>query len=161
MKRLFAIVVMLASASVGWAQTSAVIVFKGAQLIDGTGAPPIQKSILVIEGGRITAVGKEGRVHNAGRSRTRDRTRRAHDHAGNYQWARASRARGRNAKPGRRLHARERGERARSIIRRPRPVQLVGRHRNRRRAALNAEARPAVKIVAPGNVPLCCSSRNS
>ena len=115
MKRLFAIVVMLASASVGWAQTSAVIVFKGAQLIDGTGAPPIKKSILVIEGGRITAVGKEGRVHNAGRSRTRDRTRRAHDHAGNYQWARASRARGRNAKPGRRLHARERGERAGSI----------------------------------------------
>jgi hypothetical protein len=63
MKRLFAIVVMLASASVGGAQTSAVIVFKGAQLIDGTGAPPIKKSILVIEGDRITAVGKEGKVH--------------------------------------------------------------------------------------------------
>lgn len=63
MKRLFAILVMLASASVAGAQTSAVIVFKGAQLIDGTGAPPIKKSVLVIEGDRIAAVGKEGKVH--------------------------------------------------------------------------------------------------
>jgi imidazolonepropionase-like amidohydrolase len=63
MKKLFAILVMLASASVAGAQTSAVIVFKGAQLIDGTGAPPIKKSVLVIEGDRITAVGKEGKVH--------------------------------------------------------------------------------------------------
>jgi imidazolonepropionase-like amidohydrolase len=38
-------------------------VFKGAELIDGTGAPPIKKSVLVIEGDRITAVGKEGKVH--------------------------------------------------------------------------------------------------
>jgi imidazolonepropionase-like amidohydrolase len=63
MKKLFAIVFMLASASVAAAQTSGVIVFKGAQLIDGTGAPPIKKSVLVIEGDRITAVGKEGKVH--------------------------------------------------------------------------------------------------
>ena len=54
---------MLSIASVADAQTSAVIVFKGAQLIDGTGAPPIKKSVLVIEGDRITAVGKEGKVH--------------------------------------------------------------------------------------------------
>ena len=54
---------MLSIASVAGAQTSAVIVFKGAQLIDGTGAPPIKKSVLVIEGDRITAVGKEGKVH--------------------------------------------------------------------------------------------------
>ena len=63
MKKLFAIVFLLSIASVADAQTSAVIVFKGAQLIDGTGAPPIKKSVLVIEGGRITAVGKEGKVH--------------------------------------------------------------------------------------------------
>lgn len=63
MKTLFAIVLMLSSASMAGAQTSAVIVFKGAQLIDGTGAPPIKKSVLVVEGDRITAVGKEGKVH--------------------------------------------------------------------------------------------------
>jgi imidazolonepropionase-like amidohydrolase len=63
MKKLFAIAFMLSIASVADAQTSAVIVFKGAQLIDGTGAPPIKKSVLVIEGDRITAVGKEGKVH--------------------------------------------------------------------------------------------------
>ena len=63
MKKLFAIVFLLSIASVAGAQTSSVIVFKGAQLIDGTGAPPIKKSVLVIEGDRITAVGKEGKVH--------------------------------------------------------------------------------------------------
>jgi imidazolonepropionase-like amidohydrolase len=63
MKKLLAIVFMLLSASVAGAQTSAAIVFKGAQLIDGTGAPAIKKSVLVIEGDRITAVGKEGKVH--------------------------------------------------------------------------------------------------
>jgi imidazolonepropionase-like amidohydrolase len=63
MKKLFAIVLLLASASVAGAQTGTVIVFKGAQLIDGTGTAPIKKSVLVIEGDRITAVGKEGKVH--------------------------------------------------------------------------------------------------
>lgn len=61
MKALFAIVLLLSSTSIAGAQTSTAIVFKGAQLIDGTGAPPIKKSVLVIEGDRITAVGKEGK----------------------------------------------------------------------------------------------------
>lgn len=63
MKALFAIVLLLSSTSIAGAQTSTAIVFKGAQLIDGTDAPPIKKSVLVIEGDRITAVGKEGKVH--------------------------------------------------------------------------------------------------
>ena len=74
MKKLFAIVFMLATASVAAAQTSDVIVFKGAQLIDGTGAPPIKKSVLVIEGDRITAVGKEGKVHYPKNARVIDAT---------------------------------------------------------------------------------------
>jgi len=63
MKKLFAIVFLLSIASVAGAQTSTVIVLKGAQLIDGTDAPPIKKSVLVIEGDRITAVSKQGKVH--------------------------------------------------------------------------------------------------
>ncbi|MGA8144375.1 MAG: amidohydrolase family protein [Candidatus Acidiferrales bacterium] len=63
MKKLFALLLLLSATSAVFAQTSAVTVFKGAQLIDGTGASPIKKSVLVIEGGRITAAGKEGKVH--------------------------------------------------------------------------------------------------
>ncbi len=63
MKKIFALLFALLAASAAGAQTSAVIVFKGAQLIDGTGAPPVKKSVLVVEGDRITGVGKEGKVH--------------------------------------------------------------------------------------------------
>lgn len=35
---------------------------KGGNLIDGTGKPPIENSVIVIEGSRITDVGKEGEV---------------------------------------------------------------------------------------------------
>jgi len=38
--------------------TSRPIVLKGALLIDGTGRPPIEKSVLVIQGGKIRAVGR-------------------------------------------------------------------------------------------------------
>src|SRR5579859_780416 len=38
------------------------IAFEGATLIDGTGGPPIAKSVLVIQGDRIVAVGKHGKV---------------------------------------------------------------------------------------------------
>ena len=37
-------------------------VLRGARLIDGTGSPAIEKSVLVIEGSRIKAVGREGSV---------------------------------------------------------------------------------------------------
>lgn len=63
MKKIFALLFALLAASAAGAQTSAVIVFKGAQLIDGTGAPPVKKSVLVVEGDRITGAGKEGKVH--------------------------------------------------------------------------------------------------
>jgi len=38
------------------------VVLKGARLIDGTGRPPIENSVLVIEGKQIVAVGKAGAV---------------------------------------------------------------------------------------------------
>jgi len=38
-------------------------VFDGARLIDGTGAAAIAKSVLVIQGDQIIAVGKHGKVH--------------------------------------------------------------------------------------------------
>src|SRR3989442_5407625 len=38
------------------------VVLEGARLIDGTGNPPIEKSVLVIEGNRIKAVGAMGLV---------------------------------------------------------------------------------------------------
>src|SRR5579864_2415293 len=38
------------------------IVLKGARLIDGTGRPAIENSVLVIEGDHIVAAGKEGTV---------------------------------------------------------------------------------------------------
>jgi len=38
------------------------IVIKGGILIDGTGTPPIEKSILVIEESKITSIGKEGEM---------------------------------------------------------------------------------------------------
>lgn len=39
-----------------------IIIIKGGNLIDGTGAKPLKNSVVVIEGARITAVGKEGDV---------------------------------------------------------------------------------------------------
>jgi imidazolonepropionase-like amidohydrolase len=39
-----------------------IIVIKGGNLIDGTGTKPLKNSVVVIEGARITAVGKEGDV---------------------------------------------------------------------------------------------------
>jgi imidazolonepropionase-like amidohydrolase len=39
-----------------------ILVIKNANLIDGTGAKPLKDAVIVIEGTRITAVGKEGEV---------------------------------------------------------------------------------------------------
>src|SRR4029077_18853465 len=41
------------------------VVLKGARLIDGTGRPPIENSVLVIEGKQIVAAGKPGSVKSA------------------------------------------------------------------------------------------------
>jgi imidazolonepropionase-like amidohydrolase len=62
-KRTLALLLMIAAAPAALGQTTSVVVFKGALLIDGTGSPPIKKSILVIDGDKITAVGKEGKLH--------------------------------------------------------------------------------------------------
>src|SRR5580704_17575429 len=62
-KRTLALLLMMAAAPAALGQTTSVVVFKGALLIDGTGSPPIKKSILVIDGDKITAVGKEGKLH--------------------------------------------------------------------------------------------------
>lgn len=39
-----------------------IIVIKGGNLIDGTGAKPKKNSVVIVEGKRIKAVGKEGEV---------------------------------------------------------------------------------------------------
>jgi imidazolonepropionase-like amidohydrolase len=47
----------------GFAQAHAgTIILRGARLIDGTGHPPIEDAILVVQSGRIRAAGKEGSV---------------------------------------------------------------------------------------------------
>jgi imidazolonepropionase-like amidohydrolase len=63
MKKISILLTVILVAALAGAQTGAVMVFKGARLIDGTGAPPIKKSVLVIEGDHITVVGKMGQVH--------------------------------------------------------------------------------------------------
>ena len=42
--------------------TTAGIVIQGATLIDGNGGAPVENSVVVIEGNRITAVGVDGEV---------------------------------------------------------------------------------------------------
>jgi imidazolonepropionase-like amidohydrolase len=37
-------------------------VIKGGRLIDGTGKPPIEKSVVIVEGSKISAIGKEGKI---------------------------------------------------------------------------------------------------
>ncbi|MFB3097095.1 MAG: hypothetical protein ACE1ZZ_00305, partial [Dehalococcoidia bacterium] len=44
------------------AVTSSVVVVVGATLIDGTGAPPVPETTLVIEDGRILQIGRRGEV---------------------------------------------------------------------------------------------------
>ena len=39
-----------------------VLVVQGGKLIDGTGRPPIEDSVIVIEAGRFLAVGRRGEV---------------------------------------------------------------------------------------------------
>ena len=40
----------------------AIKVLKGARLIDGNGGPVLRKAVVVIEGGRIKAIGAEGKI---------------------------------------------------------------------------------------------------
>src|SRR5437660_2576196 len=41
---------------------STVLVLRGGRLIDGTGRAPVEKSVIVIEGTKITQVGEEGKI---------------------------------------------------------------------------------------------------
>jgi hypothetical protein len=56
----FAVLLAL-GASIPAAQNR-VLDLQGATLIDGTGRPPVQNAVIVIEGGRIKAVGTRGQV---------------------------------------------------------------------------------------------------
>jgi len=38
------------------------VLYEGARLLDGRGGPPIEKSALLVDNGRITAVGRQGDV---------------------------------------------------------------------------------------------------
>ena len=56
---------MLAAASIALyaqARPSPAVLYEGARLIDGRGRPPIEKSALLVENGRIAAVGPQGDV---------------------------------------------------------------------------------------------------
>jgi len=60
---LFVLLGTLAASPRGDAQAKAqVIVLKGARLIDGTGRPSVENSVLVIEGDHVVAAGKPGAV---------------------------------------------------------------------------------------------------
>jgi imidazolonepropionase-like amidohydrolase len=48
--------------TLGWAQRSTPIVIQGGTLIDATGQPPIEDSVIVVDGDRIKAIGKRGAV---------------------------------------------------------------------------------------------------
>lgn len=68
-RRRFGFVLGLMALAIWWTPTSgqapaptAVTVYEGARLLDGTGAAPIDKASIVVNGGRITAVGRAGEV---------------------------------------------------------------------------------------------------
>src|SRR5471032_3311719 len=55
-------------------QQSGTLVVNGATLIDGTGAGPVANSVIVIENGKITAIGPRARVRNPPGAQTIDAT---------------------------------------------------------------------------------------
>ncbi len=62
---IFFLVVLLLLSSVETSVSGSspqVIVIEGGTLIDGEGGPPVENSVIVVTGNRITAVGKRGRV---------------------------------------------------------------------------------------------------
>src|ERR1051326_4314706 len=71
MKRLFASALLLGAAFSIWAVNSHVaaqaqapqaLVIQGGTLIDGNGGAPVPNAVIVIQGSRITAVGRAGQV---------------------------------------------------------------------------------------------------
>jgi imidazolonepropionase-like amidohydrolase len=95
MRRLTVLLFLLSifTFSVSWlhaADADAVTVLKGARLIDGTGAPPLENAVIVIKGTKITAVGPADKVKVPKNARVVDVTGRtiipglfsAHSHVG-------------------------------------------------------------------------------
>ena len=60
---LAALYALFAVASTARAQQPATLVIEGGSLIDGNGGPPVQDSVVVIQGNRITAVGRKGQAN--------------------------------------------------------------------------------------------------
>src|SRR5512141_3163183 len=54
--------ILVASALIAAPSSAEVVVFRGARLIDGTGRPPQQDAVLVIDGQRIQSAGAAGKV---------------------------------------------------------------------------------------------------
>ena len=59
---LCALAMLIALGASGPAAQNRALVLEGATLIDGTGRPPLPDAIIVVEGGRIRAVGARGQV---------------------------------------------------------------------------------------------------
>ena len=57
-----AFAMLIALGASGPAAQNRVLVLEGATLVDGTGRPPVPDAVIVIEGGRIKAVGARGQV---------------------------------------------------------------------------------------------------
>ncbi|MDR0788523.1 MAG: amidohydrolase family protein [Gemmatimonadota bacterium] len=59
---LVSLILPLLAACGDGAQVTSMQVFTGARLIDGTGAPPIENAVVIVDGGQIVAVGEAGTV---------------------------------------------------------------------------------------------------
>ena len=67
-RSVFVVLALLAftfSVSALYAADADVIVLKGARLIDGTGAPPVENSVIVIKAGKIAAAGPAARMRKS------------------------------------------------------------------------------------------------
>ncbi|HZR33496.1 MAG TPA: amidohydrolase family protein [Terriglobales bacterium] len=60
--RLALVLAMFALCGVGNAQSSDVIAIVGGQLVDGNGGPPVHRSVVLVKGKKIQAVGREGEL---------------------------------------------------------------------------------------------------
>ncbi len=62
-------VCLASSAGIALAQSSIPIVIEGGTLIDGNGGEPIENALIIIEGNKIRAVGKKGKLKYPDNSR--------------------------------------------------------------------------------------------
>jgi len=57
-----AVLLLLPLGGLACAQTAPLLAVVGGTLIDGTGRPPIENSVIIIANGRFTAIGRNGEV---------------------------------------------------------------------------------------------------